>query len=96
MYLKLDSEWVEAECKKCRTPAVGHQWGFSQLEPPAGQEDTRQKQDAVGEVFIHADGRECVMFFHHEHDYSKLTEKDGKPGYECKCGAFQPLGLARQ
>jgi hypothetical protein len=47
-------------------------------------------------VFIHADGRECVMFFHHEHDYSKLTEKDGKPGYECKCGAFQPLGLARQ
>ncbi len=91
LYITMDARWTEAECPECKGSAGAHGWLFNEPPPLKPHEDRRK---AVGEVFQHLDGHDCVVRYGaHKHDYSIPTKKNGMDGYVCECGEFQSLGL---
>jgi hypothetical protein len=82
---------AERECPKCKTPAVEYGQAFHEPPPSAPNEDHRK---AFGAVFVHLDGRKCVIDPNaHQHDYSKPTKRNGVAGFECECGDFRNAGV---
>jgi hypothetical protein len=59
-YITIESRWTPSECPACKCQATSHAWLFDGPPPRDPHPDTRE---AIGEVFMHANSRDCVV--HH-------------------------------
>ena len=92
MWQSFDAKWTGGECSECKQPATAHGWLHNEQRAPTPP--ARDERKVVGEFFEHDGGtRTCIVGVRHEHDFAKRISEPGRQGYECECGAFQPLGL---